>query len=169
MPPAYHFVTVWDLDARAEAIYDVLADPLDLPRWWPSVYLAVRQLHPPPEKGGVGGTYSLYTKGWLPYTLRWTLATTMAERPSRLGLAATGDFDGTGLWTLAPHGAGTRVTFDWRIVANKPLLRLLSPILRPVFSANHEWAMRQGLVSLREELGRRARTDASPSTVVRRP
>lgn len=169
MPPAYHFVTVWDLDAPAEAIYDVLADPLDLPRWWPSVYLAVRQLHPPPEKGGVGGTYSLYTRGWLPYTLRWTLATTMAERPSRLGLAATGDFDGTGLWTLAPHGAGTRVTFDWRIVANKPLLRLLSPILRPVFSANHEWAMRQGLVSLREELGRRARTDASPSTVVRRP
>jgi hypothetical protein len=34
-----HFVTNWQVPGTCEAVSDVLGDPLDLPRWWPSVYL----------------------------------------------------------------------------------------------------------------------------------
>ena len=34
------------------------------------------------------------------------------------------------------------IIYDWRIRANKPLLRYLSFIMKPIFSANHHWAMR---------------------------
>jgi len=48
------------------------------------------------------------------------------------------------------------LTYDWRIRAEKPLLRWLSPLLKPLFAANHRWAMAQGERSLARELARRA-------------
>ena len=145
----YAFLTVWRVPAPAEAIFEVLEDVEALPRWWPSVYLSVTPV-PGRER-----TYDLHTKGWLPYTLRWRLRGTRSEAPRHLGIAASGDFEGTGLWTLVPDGDATEVRFEWRIRAEKPLLRRLSWLLRPVFSANHAWAMRRGEESLRRELARR--------------
>jgi uncharacterized protein len=154
----YHFVTRWHVDAPPEAVFEVIADAESLPRWWPSVYLAVDVL----ERGnadGVGRVTALYTKGFLPYTLRWRFRATEVEPPRRLAIDAAGDFVGRGVWTLAPAPAGgSDVTFDWRIRAEKPLLKALSFVLKPVFSANHRWAMEKGLESLRLELRRRQAT-----------
>ena len=47
------------------------------------------------------------------------------------------------------------ITYDWQVSAAKPLLRRLSWLLKPVFSANHRWAMERGEESLRLELRRR--------------
>lgn len=145
----YAFLTVWHVPAPAESIFDVLEDVEALPRWWPSVYLRVTPV------AGRERTYDLHTKGWLPYTLRWRLAATRSERPRHLGIAASGDFEGEGLWTLAARDGGTEVRFDWRIRAEKPLLRRLSWLLKPAFAANHRWAMARGEESLRRELARR--------------
>jgi len=40
-------------------------------------------------------------------------------------------------------------------VADKPLLKSLSFLMKPIFAANHHWAMRQGEESLQLELARR--------------
>jgi len=37
----YHFVTRWRMVAKVEEVYDVIVDPLEYPRWWPSVYLVI--------------------------------------------------------------------------------------------------------------------------------
>ena len=58
---SYRFVTEWDLVGTAREVADVLSDPLELPRWWPSVYLAVAELTPGGE-GGVGRRMLLLTK-----------------------------------------------------------------------------------------------------------
>jgi len=47
------------------------------------------------------------------------------------------------------------VTYDWKIKAEKPLLRYFSFIMKPIFSANHHWAMAKGEESLQRELARR--------------
>src|ERR1043166_4142949 len=65
----YHFVTHWRVESTLEEVSDVLGDALDLPRWWPSVYLAVKQIDPG-GPDGIGRAVELHTKGWLPYTLR---------------------------------------------------------------------------------------------------
>jgi hypothetical protein len=54
-----------------------------------------------------------------------------------------------------PAGAEVIITYDWKIRADKPLLRYLSFMMKPFFAANHRWAMRKGLESLRLELARR--------------
>jgi hypothetical protein len=46
------------------------------------------------------------------------------------------------------------IAYDWRIRAEKPLLRYLSFLFKPVFSANHRWATARGEESLKAELAR---------------
>ncbi len=70
-------------------------------------------------------------------------------------LSATGDLEGTGRWTFQPQASEVQITYDWRVMATKPLLRRLSWLLRPAFSANHHWAMKRGEESLQLELRRR--------------
>jgi hypothetical protein len=102
----------------------------------------------------VGKRVSLYTKGWLPYTLRWQFRVTESS-PSGFTLVAEGDFVGRGIWTFVQEGEWVAIMYDWKIEATKPLLRRLSFLLKPIFSMNHEWAMRQGETSLALELRRR--------------
>jgi hypothetical protein len=109
---------------------------------------------------------SLYTKGWLPYTLRWQFRVTEVRPPDGFALEAWGDFVGRGEWRFVEVGDGVEVSYDWRISAEKPLLRRLSFLLRPVFAANHRWAMARGEESLLLELRRRrARDDAERAAV----
>ena len=53
----YHFVTHWRVESTIEEVSDVLDNAPDLTRWWPSVYLSVKQVEP-------GGPVELITKSW---------------------------------------------------------------------------------------------------------
>jgi len=159
---AYRFVTRWRIAAAPEEIIDVLGDAAALARWWPSVYLSVSVVAPADPGTGLGKVVSLWTKGWLPYTLRWAFPVTESNPPTGFALEATGDFVGRGVWTLqalravdAPGGPDTLVTYDWRIAAEKGILRRLSFVMKPLFGANHRWAMARGEESLRIEIARR--------------
>jgi hypothetical protein len=164
----YHFITEWRVEGTCGEVADILADPSDLPRWWPAVYLEVDELAPPDARG-VGRRVRLLTKGWLPYTLAWELVVTESHYPHGTTLEATGDFVGRGIWTFTQNGLYVDVKYDWRIRAEKPLLRSLSSFLRPVFAANHRWAMAQGEASLKLELLRRRATNAAARRAVPLP
>jgi len=151
----YHFVTHWRVEATIEEVSEVLGDADSLARWWPSVYLAVKIIEPG-DTNGIGKVVELHTRGWLPYTLRWSFRVTESNKPHGFALEAWGDFEGHGRWTFVQDGRYANITYDWRIRAEKPLLRYLSFLLKPIFSANHRWAMARGEESLVVELGRRA-------------
>ena len=119
------------------------------------MYLDVRELEPGDPVTHVGRYIELDTKGWLPYTLRWRFRVTESRAPHGFSLVADGDFVGTGVWTLEQDGDYADVTYDWRIAADKPLLKYGTPVFRPIFAANHRWAMARGLESLELELRRR--------------
>lgn len=152
----YHFVTVWRIPGTVEEVGRIIVDGDSLTRWWPSVYLGVQEIEPG-DASGLGKVIDLYTKGWLPYTLRWQFRVSEI-RPDGFTLAAAGDFVGRGIWTFAQEGPDAVITYDWKISAEKPLLRYLSPLLKPIFAANHHWAMAQGERSLKLELARRRAT-----------
>jgi hypothetical protein len=148
----YHFITVWRVKSTIEEVSEIIGDARGLTRWWPSVYLDINVLEEGDERG-LGKVVSLYTKGWLPYTLRWQFRVTEV-RPDGFSLVAWGDFDGRGIWSFEQEGEWVNVTYDWKIKAEKPLLRYFSFIMRPIFSANHRWAMAKGEESLKLELAR---------------
>jgi len=150
----YHFITCWRVEATCGEVADVLGDPLALARWWPSVYLAVEETRPPDARG-LGRRVRLHTKGWLPYTLKWEFEVVESRYPDGFTIVANGDFDGRGVWTFRQDGRFVDIEYDWRISAEKPLLRSLSFLLKPIFEANHRWAMARGEESLRIELARR--------------
>jgi hypothetical protein len=161
----YEFRTVWRVAGTLGEVQAVLGDGAALARWWPAVYLDVRTLQ---EGGpdGLGSVLDLHTKGWLPYTLRWTLRITEPITDEGFALTATGDLTGTGRWTFEQDGPEVVITYDWQVSADKPLLRRLTWLLRPVFAANHRWAMARGEESLRLELRRRRTvTDAQRDRV----
>ncbi len=166
----YHFITRWHLPATCEEVYRTLEDVNALADWWPSVYLDVKTLEPG-QPGGVGKLVALHTKGWLPYTLRWQFRVTETDFPNGFVLEAIGDFAGRGVWSFRQmDDEMCEVTYDWKIRAEKPLLRWLTPVLRPLFSANHLWAMRRGEESLRLELlRRRAKTPAEREKIGKPP
>ena len=168
MSNSYHFITHWHLRAGIQEVADILSDAPALVRWWPSVYLDVQELEHGDERR-VGTLISLYTKGWLPYTLRWHGRVTAANYPYGFTIDVWGDFSGRGVWKLRQVGDFVHVIYDWRIKANKPLLRLLSPVLRPVFAANHRWAMDKGEESIKLELARRRARTAQELAIVPAP
>jgi hypothetical protein len=150
----YLMQTRWRLAAPREEVYRILEDSPDFVRWWPAVWLKAEVLEPG-DSDGIGKRVRFLTKGWLPYKLRWTALSTEKVSPERLRIEASGDFNGEGCWTLAESSGETTADYRWEIEAEKPLLKYLSFLFRPIFVANHNWAMRSGEESLKQELLRR--------------
>jgi hypothetical protein len=166
MATGYAFLTHWRVRGTEKEVSEVLSDALQLPRWWPSVYLDVKELAPGDPRTGLGRVIDLYTKGWLPYTLRWQFKVTDSNPPHGFKLVAEGDFVGTGVWTFTQDGDFVDIIYDWRIAVNKRLLQIGTPVFRPIFAANHRWAMARGEESLELELRRRrARSEAERQAV----
>lgn len=155
----YHFISRWRVEGTVEEVSEILADAEGLARWWPSVYLKVEALEAGDERG-VGRLVRAHTKGWLPYTLRWDFRTVETRAPHGSTVEAVGDLQGRGVWTFEQDGQFVNITYDWRVRARKPLLRAFSFLFKPVFAANHRWAMARGEESLKLELLRRRARNA---------
>jgi hypothetical protein len=125
----------------------VLATPINFPDWWQGVYLQATALD------SAARHVAVLTKGWLPYKLRWTIETIRMEKPNLIEFKASGDFStDSSKWLLRAEGSATRVTLDWNPKVEKPIVKLLSPVLKPVFEWNHHWAMNRGEKQLAEYL-----------------
>ncbi|MGZ4380545.1 MAG: SRPBCC family protein [Gaiellaceae bacterium] len=134
----YVFVDEWDVAAPAEAVFDALADARTYPEWWKPVYEAVEADGPP----AVGQVSHQHFKGRLPYHLDTTSTVVRLEPPRVVAGDVVGDLRGSGVWTVTPTDGGkTHVRFDWTVYADKPLLKVLTPVLRPLFRWNHNWAI----------------------------
>ena len=157
----YVFVDEWDVAALPEAVFDALADARTYPLWWRPVYLDVDVDGPP----GLGRESSQHFKGRLPYHLHTRSKIVRYDRPHALAADVDGDLRGHGVWTLTPIPSGTHVRFDWSVHADRRLLRVLTPVLRPLFRWNHNWAIARAMEGL-EPYARRAGASEPPATVV---
>jgi len=151
----YQFLTTWHVPgATPEELYDVIGDATSFRRWCGDVWREVPGEGGPPRPGL---TSQVVARGFLPYKLRWTLTILDVDRPRRITLGASGDFEGGGEWTFEPEEGGTTAQFDWRPIVEKPGVKQLTPVLRPLFRKNHLWTMKRGREHVEEELERRRR------------
>lgn len=147
--------THWLVAGTIEDAAEILGDAERLPEWWPDVFLAVRVLDRGRGPGDLGRRVAFFTRGRLPWRLRWEGEVIEDDRPHGWTLAATGDLEGRGVWRLAQRGDFVAIDYDWHVDVRKPLLKSALPMLRPVYAWNHRWAMARGLEGLRRELDRR--------------
>ena len=93
----------------------------------------------------VGSKIAAVARGWLPYKLRFTIETTALVKPTLIAFKASGDFrTDDSRWVLTPSGNGAHVVLYWNPVVDKPVVKLLSPLLKPLFQWNHHWTMVRG-------------------------
>ena len=152
----YVFVDEWDVAAPLDAVFEALADARTYPEWWTPVYISAEGDGAPE----VGRVTKHHFKGKLPYTLKTTSEIVSMNRPHRFETKVVGDLAGTGIWTLTPTDAGTHVHFDWRVNADRAFIRFLTPVLRPLFRWNHNWAIARAIEGL-EPYARRTAEAAS--------
>ncbi|MGH2907290.1 MAG: SRPBCC family protein [Solirubrobacterales bacterium] len=152
----YVFVDEWDVAAPPEAVFDALSDGRTYPEWWTPVYIAVEAEGPPV----VGHSSKQHFKGRLPYHLHTESTTVAIDRPHTVTGEVTGDLAGRGTWTVTPAGEGSHVRFDWEVFADRKLLKALTPVLRPLFRWNHNWAIQRAMAGL-EPYAQRQAADGS--------
>jgi uncharacterized protein YndB with AHSA1/START domain len=157
MAAEYQFIDEWDVDAPIEAVFEAIADARTYPEWWRPVYLSV-EADGPPEVGRVSRQHF---KGRLPYTLKTESRIVRLEPPHEVEAHVTGDLSGRGIWTLTETGGHVHVRFDWRVNADRGFIRVLTPVLRPLFRWNHNWAVARAM----EGLEPYARRMAAPARV----
>ena len=158
MPADYEFRTVWRVAGTVDEVRRLLADGESLPQWWPAVYLAVNPVQEGDDRGVGSRAGAVHHR---PAAVHAAVDAADRRTGHRRRLRPLRPGRPQGRWALDLH-AGTVaevvITYDWRVSASKPLLRRLTWLLRPVFTANHHWAMARGEESLRLELRRRRAT-----------
>lgn len=150
--PSTHFdlVSHWRVAAPLDRVWAALSDPDGWPRWWPYV-LDVQTL----RTGDAGGVGSLRRIRWatrLPYQLLIEVEAIEVLRPERLRARSQGQLRGEGLWLLRCDGAHTDITYVWRVEITRPWMRVLAPLLAPVFRWNHAAVMQAGEAGLQRLL-----------------
>ena len=117
----YSFRSTWTVDLPPESAYSLLREIGE--------YIRARAL--------------------LPYDLWFVGEPNEYPEECALELKMTGDLEGFSRFTIEADGGGSRLLFEEQVVANKPLLRRLALIARPLFVANHWLMMRRGQAGLR--------------------
>jgi uncharacterized protein YndB with AHSA1/START domain/mannose-6-phosphate isomerase-like protein (cupin superfamily) len=140
----YVFVDEWDVAAPREAVFAAISDGRTYPQWWRPVYLDVDADGP----AELGKESRQHFKGRLPYHLHTRSRIVELDAPRLVTAEVDGDLRGRGTWTLTPTPDGTHVRFDWQVHADRRLLRLLTPVLRPLFRWNHNWAIARAMEGL---------------------
>ena len=160
--PVYRYVSHWRVLGPIDEVAAVLRDAERYPRWWPSVYLAVE---PFTDEAG-GERRRVCSRGFLPYAIEFVARVVDDRLPHGFTVEAEGEMQGRGDWLLIADGDWVDITYRWQVSGNKMLWRATSWALRPLFEANHYWAMARGEESLRLELARRrAKSDAARDAV----
>jgi hypothetical protein len=149
----YSFISVWQLDAPIEWVWEVIHDAAHYPDWWQYV-ASVEQLEPGDSRG-IGALHRYRWTTALPYTFVFELRATRVEPPHLLEATAVGELAGLGRWELAADGAGTTVQYTWNVRTTKPWMNVVAPLARPAFSWNHGIIMRAGGEGLARWLGAR--------------
>src|SRR5579884_164955 len=143
----YRFVTVWQVRAPIDRVWNAIYESESWPEWWKGVE-NVTTLRPADERG-LGGLTRYVWKSALPYRLTIDTTATRIDKPHAMDGRSTGELAGEGRWRLSQEDGVTTVRYEWDVTTTKPWMNLLAPLLRPAFEWNHDVVMRQGGEGLR--------------------
>jgi uncharacterized protein YndB with AHSA1/START domain len=147
----YSFLSIWELRAPIEDVWDVISQPLSYPEWFP--YVAEAEQVTEGNASGVGSVTRTRWTSALPYGFVFLIRTTRSERPRLIEVSASGDLDGSGRWELDADGDRTTVRYEWNVRTTKRWMDLLAPLARPAFGWNHAVLMQAGGEGLAARLG----------------
>jgi uncharacterized protein YndB with AHSA1/START domain len=137
----YTFRMVWKFEASIDTVWELINQPDSWPLWWKNCRHVERLSEGDASGEGAARRFSMQTQ--LPYTLQFLVTTTQVSPPRLLDGKVSGQLEGNVRWELSQNGdTATTVRYYWDVAPTRAWMRLLSPVLRPVFVWNHRSMMR---------------------------
>jgi carbon monoxide dehydrogenase subunit G len=155
----YLFVTTWQLETTIESVWQTINEPEKWPEWWPAVK-SVTNLAQGDDQG-IGRKWCFVYVSKLPYKLAFESEIVHKEPPFILEGKAHGELAGSGRWELRQEGSVATVRYIWDVATTKGWMNLLAPLLRPLFSWNHNITMQACGKGMARYLGARLVRSAS--------
>ena len=147
----YDFVSVWNIDAPIDKVWESIKHSETWPEWWKGVVRVIEI-----KEGDADGLGNIRRSTWrsrLPYTLEFDSEVIRIEPMKAIEARAFGELEGNGLWQFdAISDSQTRVRYDWRVKTTKRWMNVLAPVARPFFKWNHDVIMRWGEDGLKKKL-----------------
>lgn len=148
----YSFVTLWELNAPLERVWEAVFNADEWPAWWRGVK-RVELLRPAIGPNQVGAVRRFVWKSALPYRLVFEMAVVRVEPLKRIESAASGELEGTGVWTFKRQDERVQVRYDWNVRTTQRWMNWITPVARPLFRWNHDVVMRWGGEGLARRVG----------------
>ena len=123
MAAEYVFIDEWDVKAPIESVFHALRDARTYPGLVEARVLGIGSGRAAGRRSGV----STALQGTLALPSAPELEDRSAGAAAEFEVQVEGDLTGRGVWTLTPSNEGVHVRFDWRVQADRPLLRVLTP------------------------------------------
>ena len=149
----YNFLTIWEIEAPIEKVWDILIHSEQWPNWWKAVESVVEIA--PGEPSLIGNIRRFTWKTPLAYKLAFNTRITRIQPPKLLELVANGEVEGVGLWELEAVEQVTIARYTWTVNTTKPWMNILALFMRPLMEWNHNEIMRQGGEGIAKLLGAR--------------
>jgi uncharacterized protein YndB with AHSA1/START domain len=147
---AYSFVTKWKVKAPVEQVWEALYNQEDWPNWWKGVKQV--KIIAEGDKNNIGKKAFYTWKSALPYTLSFTMESVFIQPYDVMEGKAYGELEGIGVWTFVEKDGTTYVQYNWDVNTTKGWMNFLAPILKPVFTWNHNVIMKWGANGLAKKL-----------------
>ena len=146
----FTLVTDWHFTTPLDRVWVLIEKVEDWPDWWRAVKRVetIRE----GDETGLGAIRRITWATALPYTLTFDVEVTSITKHDSIEGRAHGELDGVGLWNFQAEPEGTHVRYLWRVDVTKAWMKLLAPVLAPVFAWNHNKVMCWGLEGARRRL-----------------
>ncbi len=138
----YHFVTRWSFQAPVERLWEELGQVEAWAAWMPpGVWKATLRGAGPAV--GMGTVADCKVRGFLPYTLGFSVEVTAFKPLTLLVVRSAGDLVGEGRVALAPRDGGTAVTILWDVRTSQAVMNMLghAPFVKSLLEKNHGYVM----------------------------
>ena len=143
-------VSNWRLAVPRADVWTVLKTPTLWPKWWRFVARVDELDHG--DSDGVGAKHRVSWTSRLPYRVNLETEVVETQPEQLIRLHAEGDVRGEGCWRLSDLDGGCAAEYTWRVSLDRAWMRVLAPILRPVFAWNHNAVMDEGERGLKRYL-----------------
>src|SRR4051812_44995209 len=130
----YVFRDRWVLAGSPAKVYAALSDFNLYPLWGYPGYLYGRR----DGELAVGCKGKLTVQGGLPYKINFDVELSKLLPDREIEVIVGGDVTGIKKWLINPMpGGGTELISDWRCNVNWAFLKVMTPLIKPVFRWNH--------------------------------
>jgi uncharacterized membrane protein len=159
----FRFISVWRIEAPLPPVWEAMYRFEDWPAWWKGVeQVEVLEMG---DSNRIGFRSRQTWKSKLPYRLKFEGRITRVEPRLLIEVTSAGELEGTGLMRFASERNMTIFQYHWNVSTTKPWMNFVAPVVKPLFSWNHDVIMDWGAEGLAKKVGAKSFSTSDKSAL----